>query len=277
MKQLLDHINEHFEIVNEDKKGMFIVKTGTSYQTLWNTSATPSISYNDSSEVFTKLSDALKYAQKHLKPAKVKTSMGQGGIPGGFSTPIADVLSIDETMDHTKWTARYQATKDGATIIETTTNGKLADDANRLTAEFIDLSKLSTFTDIKPDAKDISRAESVFTVWNKGDDKAKNQLLAITDSKKFIRRLVAMLYTSAKRAIESGTYYHGYEYETGVSKWFDGMPLMTHSFGSMYSDYNRKHGTAIDFSTFRQIGVVAEETVKNMIASENIKIFGGKK
>ena len=121
MKNLTSHIVEHFEIVNEaNAKGLFVVKTGMSQETLGANYA-PSVTYNMTSEFFTNLSDAKKEAKTASKLAKQRAKMNGYTEPnsGTATTYVSHVYNIEKLKgDPDKWTAPLHAEKAGAILIK---------------------------------------------------------------------------------------------------------------------------------------------------------------
>ena len=256
------------DFIFESVDGTFVVKAGEAYQSLWNNSS-PSISYNDTSEIFTNQRAALKYVQSKLKVNKTKTSMGQGGIPGGYSYTVVDLFEIKPDMKPEEWTARYQAENAGAKIIKLTGGGRLEEDAIKQTEEIIALSSPENVEKLEPDTKDIKRADDIFSKGWRNDEKVFRQLVAISDPKKLVRRMKAMLYAQINAALKSKAYYKDYELDKGLDKWFDGLPWMFTYIYELHRNYNKKWGTKLTREDWDNLKKAVLQSVENKIKQEN--------
>lgn len=263
------YIKSFSEFIFESTNRMFVVKSGEAYQSLWNNSS-PWISYKDTSEIFTNQRDALKYAQSKLKLAKAETSIGQGGIPSGYSYTVVDLYEIEPDMKPEEWNRRYEAEKAGAKRIELTAGGRLEEDAIKQTEEIIALSSPENVEKLEPDTKDIKRANDIFSKgWHTDNKKVFTQLVAIRDPKKLICRMKAMLYAQVNAALKKGIYFEGYELDKGFDRWFSKFPWVFNSTHDLRCKYNAKWGTKLTHKEFGNLIKAIEQSVKNKIKKEN--------
>lgn len=266
----MEHIKLFEQFINEkNRKGLFVIKTGEAYQSLWNNSS-PSITYKDTSEIFTNLNDAVKFAKNALKAQKTKTSMGQGGIPGGYSYTIVHLYEITNDMNPETWKIPVDAKKDNAILIPLSSSGQLEEDVIKKTAEIKALSSPEAIKKITPDKKDIMRAEKMFQDGWVAGDKAIKQLISISNPVKLVRRMKAMLYAQIKKALTDKIYYKGYELEKGIDKWLQGFPWLLNSsyYFSFYKPYNKKWDTDLTFEDTEKLFKAVTTEVFNQIKEE---------
>jgi hypothetical protein len=268
MKNVLTFDEFLYESMVNEAVGTYVVKHGSAYQSLWNNS-TPSVSYKETSPIFNQLKDAMKWAQDKLKTQKTETTVGQGGIPGGYSYMVTHLYEITPEMNPEEWTAEYQATKAGAKKIELTSSGKLMSDANKMAEELKSFSNKENVDQIMPDSKDLQRAESLFKGdWSNGD-KVETQLVSIGDPKKLIRRMKAMLYTQINTALSKKIYYKNYELDKGLDRWFDGFPWYISHMSDFRSKYYKKWGVNLTYEDLHAITKAVKQSVYEQIKNEN--------
>lgn len=221
MNSLSQHIFES-QINEADESERFVLCTGSSFRSLWNNSS-PSVSY-DKQEIFLKKNEALAAVKNFYKTSRsVKTTMGQGGIPGGFTTYVADLYLVSSDVDPSDWSAPYKIPKDTRKIAVSST-GKDAE-KNELFKQQL-LAYRYDLAGLVPDEKDLKRAESLVDAnanWTMKDNQAMAMLVSITDPKKFIKRWMAMILLHAKSTWDNGIQYSGGEKSKGVDVWLSRM------------------------------------------------------
>ena len=260
-------------ILNESNQlnKKFVSACGEGYQSLWNNSS-PSVTYKTITE-FDKVKDAIKKCQEHLKGPKYETTMGQGGIPGGYSFRVGDVWEVDVDNDVSKFQYNRQFAEIGAKKINFVgSSGMTEDDSLKLQAGFVAVMSKENFDKITPDVKDISRANDIFQKDRTANNKAINQLISIKDPIKFIRRVKAI---AVAEAIRNKDYYYGSNsFDNGIKNWFNEMLFIGNYYiGKVFAGLKTKYNIDIDKNIIREFSSI----LKNYTIEELIKMYPNNK